>query len=35
MFGENQILELTKHLNDILLSNSWNIYQVQTEWDRL
>ena len=35
MFGENHILELTKHLNDILLSNSCNINQVQTEWDRL
>ena len=34
-FGENQILELTKHFNDILLSNSCNIYQVQTEWNRL
>ena len=34
-FGEDQILELIKHFNDILLSNSCNIYLVQTEWDRL
>ena len=34
-FGENQILEVIKHFNDILLSNSCNICQVQTEWDRL
>ena len=34
-FGENQILELTKHFNDIFLSNSCDIYQVQTEWDTL
>ena len=36
MFGENiQTLELIKHVNDILLSNSCNICQAQTEWDRL
>ena len=34
-FGENQILEVIKHFNDILLSNSCNICQVQTEGDRL
>ena len=34
-FGENQILKLIKHFNVILLSNSCDIYQVQTEWDRL
>ena len=34
-FGEIQILELIKHVSDILLSNSCDIYQVQTEWDRL
>ena len=34
-FGVNQILELIKHFNDILLSNSCGIYQKQTEWDRL
>ena len=34
-FGENQILERIKHFNVILLSNSCDIYQVQTEWDRL
>ena len=33
--GEKQILELIKHFNDILLSNSCDIYPVQTEWDRL
>ena len=34
-FGDNQILELIKHFNDILLSDSCDIQQVQTEWDRL
>ena len=34
-FGENQILDFIKPFNNILLSNSYDIYQVQTEWDRL
>ena len=33
--GENQILDFIKPFNNILLSNSYDIYQVQTEWDRL
>ena len=34
-FGENHILELIKHFNDILLPNSCSIYQKKTEWDSL
>ena len=33
-FVENQIVELIKHFNYILLSNSCDICQVQTEWYR-
>ena len=35
MFGENEISHLIKHFNHILLSDSCDIYQMQTEWDRL
>ena len=34
-FGENKSLELIKHFNDIFLLNSCDIYQFQTEWDKL
>ena len=34
-FGENKILEFIKHFNDIFLSNSCDIYQLQTEWNKL
>ena len=35
LLEKKQILELIKPFNDILLSNFCDIYQVQTEWDRL